>query len=243
MRPSASVSPEPTSSSPRQSSTRTPAAGSAALGVEDVGRDGHLRESRSLDAVFARDLLLVGVDERPSRTTSLPPTSSRSTRCGPERTRPPTGSSAPPSSRPSVRQIARSARLPGSSEPMSSRPSTAAPPRVAEAKRLARGHRAAAAAAAGDEERLLHLEEEVAALVRRGAVDAEADPHARVEQLAHGRDAGAEAEVRGRAVRDARRRARANRSISGCERWTQCAHQTSPSSQPTRSRYSTGVQP
>ena len=33
--------------------------GHAALGVEDVGRDGHLPEPRSLDAVLARDLLLV----------------------------------------------------------------------------------------------------------------------------------------------------------------------------------------
>ena len=35
----------------------------------------------------------------------------------------------------------------------------------------------------------------------------------------------------------------AKRPISGSERWTQCAHQTSPSSQPSQSRYSTGVQP
>ena len=54
------------------------------------------------------------------------------------------------------------------------------------------------------------------ALVRGGAVDAEPDAHARVEQVAHRRDAGAEAQVRRRAVRDAgaasRRSARSSSS-------------------------------
>ena len=73
----------------------------------------------------------------------------------------------------------------------------------AEPQRLAHGQRGRAAAAARDEQRLLDLEEEVAALVRGGAVDAEPDAHAGVEQVAHRRDARAEAQVRGRAVRDA----------------------------------------
>ena len=115
--------------------------------------------------------------------------------------------------------------------------------RGCEPERVARGHRRAAAAAARGEQRLLHLEAHVAALVRGGAVDAEADADAGVEQLAHGRGAGAEAEVRGGAVRDADAVCRRSAATSAGERWTQCAHQTSPSSQPTRSRYSTGVQP
>src|SRR4029077_19564012 len=45
-------------------------------------------------------------------------------------------------------------------------------------------------------------EEEIAALVRGRAVDSEPDSHARVEQLAHGCDTGAESQVRGRAVCD-----------------------------------------
>ena len=102
-----------------------------------------------------------------------------------------------------MRQTARSARFPGSSEPMSSRPIARAPPRVASCKACARRHRAGPAAAAGDEQRLLHLEEEVAALVRRRPVDAEPDVDPGVDELAHRGDAGAEAEVRGRAVRDA----------------------------------------
>src|SRR5205814_10045762 len=60
-----------------------------------------------------------------------------------------------------------------------------------------------AAAGAGDEQRLLDLEEEVAALVGRRAVDAEPDADAGVEELAQRRHAGAESHVRARAVRDA----------------------------------------
>src|SRR5829696_9162370 len=72
----------------------------------------------------------------------------------------------------------------------------------AEPDRLACRHRVRPAASACDEESLLHLEKEVAALVRRGAVDAETDADAHIHQLAHRRDAGSEAEVRGGAVRD-----------------------------------------
>src|SRR4029079_14838848 len=60
-----------------------------------------------------------------------------------------------------------------------------------------------AAAGACDEERLFDFEEEIAAFVRGGAVDAEADTDARVEQVADTGDAGPEAHVRGRTVRDA----------------------------------------
>src|SRR5439155_7161535 len=71
-----------------------------------------------------------------------------------------------------------------------------------EPQRLARGQRRRAAATTGDEQRLLHLEEQVAALVRGGAVDAEADADTGVEQVTRPGDPGAEAKVRGRAVRD-----------------------------------------
>ena len=80
----------------------------------------------------------------------------------------------------------------------------------AQAQRVTRGQRRRPAARAGDEQRLLHLEEQVAPLVRRRAVDTEADGHAGVEQRAHARDAGAEAHVRRRAVR--------NTDASGSER-------------------------
>jgi hypothetical protein len=75
-----------------------------------------------------------------------------------------------------------------------------------ESERLPRRHRLAAAPPARDEKRLLDLHEQVAPLVRRGAVDAEPDADSRVEQRPHGSDAGAEAQIRGGAVRDARAR-------------------------------------
>ena len=104
-------------------------------------------------------------------------------------------------------QTARSAQRSGSIAPMSSR--RARPPAAgAEPKRLAGRHRPRTAAAPRDEERLLDLEEEVAALVRRRTVDAEPDAHACVRHPTHGSDAGAEAQVRRRAVRDAGARLR-----------------------------------
>jgi hypothetical protein len=112
----------------------------------------------------------------------------------------------------------------------------------AEPERVACRHRRGPPAAARDEQRLLHLEREVAALVRRAAVDAEADADARVEQLAHGRDAGAEPEVRGRAVRDADARCARTRDVAS--RGGRSARtRRRPPSQPTSPRYSTGVQP
>src|SRR5919197_3741339 len=74
----------------------------------------------------------------------------------------------------------------------------------AELERLADGECGRAVAAAGEEERLLHFEEEVAALVRGRAVDAEADAHARVAQGPHPGEARSQPEVRGRAVGDPR---------------------------------------
>src|SRR5439155_25191908 len=74
-----------------------------------------------------------------------------------------------------------------------------------EPQRLPGSQRRRAAATARHEQRLLHLEEQVAALVRGGAVDAEADANAGVEQVTRPSDSGAEAEVRGRAVRHADR--------------------------------------
>ena len=66
----------------------------AALGVEDVGRDRRSRRiylprspsTRCSRAISASSALT----SRPSRTTSSPPTYSRSTRCGPEKTSPAT---------------------------------------------------------------------------------------------------------------------------------------------------------
>jgi outer membrane protein assembly factor BamD len=80
---------------------------------------------------------------------------------------------------------------------------------------LARGQRLRPAPAARDEQRLLDLEEEIAALVRRGSVDAQADLHAGVEHLAHGGDARAQAEVRGGAVGHAHSMLREARQLVG----------------------------
>ena len=65
----------------------------------------------------------------------------------------------------------------------------------AESNRVARGHRLRAAPAARNEQRVLHLEEEIAALVGRRAVHAEAHAHSGVEQLAYRCDARAQPEV------------------------------------------------
>ena len=51
------------------------------------------------------------------------------------------------------------------------------------------------------------------ALVRRAAVDSEPDAHVSIEQRAHRRDAGAEPQVGGRAVRDADSRAAERRHV------------------------------
>src|SRR6185503_4426804 len=53
-----------------------------------------------------------------------------------------------------------------------------------ETQRLARRHRVGPAAPARDHQRRLHLEEEIAALVRRRAVDAEPDAGTGVEERA-----------------------------------------------------------
>ena len=140
----------------------------------------------------------------PPRTASTPPTTSRSTLHGPANTSAATRSSAPPSSRPSVRQTAKSACLPGfqGADVVATEHgrATASP----EPQRVASGHRRPTAATAGHEQRLLHLGEQIGALVGRRAVDTETDPDARVDEVSHRRDAGTQAEVRGRAVRDTR---------------------------------------
>ena len=124
--------------------------------------------------------------------------------------------------------------------PMSSRPSTEAPPRVPSRRASRTVIAFGPAARAGDEQRLLDLEEEVAALVRRRAVDAEADADALR------RAARARARCRRRAACSSsgsgrrRRRDSANFATSSGERCTQWAHQTSSASQPSSSMYSTG---
>src|SRR5258708_24093802 len=57
-----------------------------------------------------------------------------------------------------------------------------------EPERFSRGHCARPATATGYEERLLDLQEEVAALVGRRAVDAETDADAGVHEILHPRD-------------------------------------------------------
>ena len=243
MRPSASVSRDATSSSPRIELDAHAGGGLAAARCRGRG-------SRSRQRIFPP-----GPDgaarSRPRRRARAgrrgrPPRRRRRAGrrgAGAERTSPATGSRHPPISSASVRHTATSARLPGSSEPMSSRPSTAAPPRVPRRSASRAVIACRPAARAGDEQRLLDLEEQVAALVRRRAVDAEPDAHARVEQRR------APARCRRRAAcstsGSARRRRRRSAKVatSSSFRWTQCAHQTSDSIQPSCSRYSTGRQP
>jgi hypothetical protein len=74
----------------------------------------------------------------------------------------------------------------------------------AESQRLSRGHRSRPAASPRDQERLLDLHEQIAALVRRRAVDAEADPHTRGYEIGNRRDTCSEPEIRRRAMGDAR---------------------------------------
>ena len=204
-------------------------------------RRSSLRESSRLRAVLLGDLRLVGADEVPVADDLLAARrSSRSTRCGPAKTRFATGSTAPPASSPSVAQTARSARLPGSSEPMSSRPSTAAPPRVP--RRIAsraviaprpprpRAQRSACLTSRNRSPRSFDAEPSTPRPTRTPASSS-----SRVR-----RDAGAEPHVRGRAVRDAdallARRSRCPRRRGGRSARTR----RRPSSQPTSARYSTG---
>ena len=70
-------------------------------------------------------------------------------------------------------------------------------------ERLARGERLRPAAQPCREQRPAQVVGQLTGLVGGGAVDAEADRCARVEQVAHRRDPGAEPRVRARAVRDA----------------------------------------
>jgi hypothetical protein len=155
------------------------------------------------DAVLAGDLLLLGVDKPPVSNDVRAPHDQPvdSMRAGEHeacdgilRARELEAVGSPD------RQVGA---LAGLERPDVVSPQHSGPPARREPKRLSRAHRAATAARAGDEQRLLHLEEEVAALIRRRAVDAEPEPDARVEQLAHRRDPGAEPQVGGRAMGDA----------------------------------------
>ena len=85
----------------------------------------------------------------------------------------------------------------------------------AEPQRLARGHRVRATAASRHKERLLDLQEQIAPLVRRRAVDAETDAHARVDEILDRRDTRPEAQIRGWAMRDARARCGELRDFAG----------------------------
>ena len=144
------------------------------------------------------------VVSRPSSTTGRPPTSSVSTRGRGPSTSAATGSAMPAWSRSSSRHSATSASLPGSSEPISVLAAEAAGAvDGAQRQRLARGQRLRAAVEPRHEQRLAQLAGQLAGLVGRGAVDAEADRRAGRRERRHRRDAGAEARVRGRAVRDA----------------------------------------
>ena len=224
---------------PRQSSTRTPDAGRpcsvSRTWVETVtarlyagSRAAAIRCSRAISASSA-------FTSAPPRTTSFPATISRSTRCGPAKTRPATGSAAPAE----LEAVHAPDREVGTLPRLEAADVGAAEGARAASRRepqgLARGHRAGPAAAAGDEERLLHLEEQVAPLVRRRPVDPEPDVDPGVDELAHRRDARAEPEVRGGAVRDPDA-VRPEPLDLLLERWMQWAHQTSSPSQPTRSR-------
>ena len=201
----------------------------ARAGVEHVGRDVLMRRIFAPGA-GARARSPPRRRSRGARRARPPRRRRRAGRraAGLRRRAPRRGRRRPPSSSPSVRQTARSAHMPGSIEPMSSRREHRRAAARAEPERLACRQRLGPAAAARDEQRLLDLEGEVAALVRGRAVDAEADADARVEELAHRRDPGAEAQVRRRAMRDAGAARRRSGRCRSSERWTQCAHQTSP---------------
>ena len=213
----------------------------AALRVEDVGRDS------SSARIFApgpdareRSPPRRRFASRPSRTTSSPPTYSRSTRCGPARD--PAGDEVVGAAelepvRAPDRDVGALARLERADVVAAEHPGAAS---RSEPERIPRRHRLRAAAPARDEQRLLDLEAQVTALVRRRAVDAEADAHARVDEVAHA--ARRPRPGAGWRSGSARRRclSRANVATSASDRWTQCAHQTSPAIQPSWSRYSTG---
>ena len=94
--------------------------------------------------------------------------------------------------------------MPGSRLPMSSRPRQRAPPRVAiHSTSSAVSQRSGGCAEAMGEEGLPRFRQHVRGVVAGGAVDPQADGHPRVEHVPYRSDAGAEAEVRRRAVRDA----------------------------------------
>ena len=86
-----------------------------------------------------------------------------------------------------------------------------------ELQRVARRQRAGIAGEPREEQRLARLGQHLAAVVGRAAVDTEADGHARVAHPPHGRDAGSEAHVGARAMRDSGAGPREERDPGGVE--------------------------
>ena len=160
----------------RGSSTRTPAAGRPAAGVEHVCGDGDAhaanlracaRWSRAISASSART-------SAPPRTTSSPLDDEPVDAMRRREDEPGDGilgAAELEAVRAPDREVGALARLERADVVAAEHGRAAACP---EAKRLARGHRPRPAAPARDEQRLLHLAEQVAPLVRRRAVDAEA---------------------------------------------------------------------
>ena len=181
-------------------------------------------------------------DARPRRPPGRRPAGPRPAGAGPS-TSAATGSAMPAWPGPSTRQRAMSASLPGSSEPISSsRPRQRAPSRVPSAS----APRTVIAAAPP--------RERAASSAWRSSTDsspasleaAPSTPRPTVAPAARRSAAGAMPAPR-RAFDDGQWATAvpvaASRAISGGDRWTQCASQTSGPSQPSSSRYSTGRTP
>ena len=167
IRPSPSVTPSPTRSPSAEELDADACGRAAALGVEDVGGEGHSATTAPPVAGAHGRSPLVGVHEGAVSDDVPPPTSSRSTRCGPPRNE-------------ARDEILRAAELEAVGSPDGDVRSLAERQRAdvvaaehvrsaarAEPQRVPRGQRGRAAAAARDEQRVLHLGEQVAALVRR----------------------------------------------------------------------------
>ena len=242
--PSASVSPAGTGDAvPEQlhlDSRRRP----AGARVEDVGREGdaHAANSRLL-AMLAGDVVLVRVDET-AVAHDVAPADDEPV------------DAVRQAQHPAGDRILRACELEAVESPDGEVGSTARLERAdvvaaedlgastrREAERVAGGQRLGTAAAARDQQRLLHLEAEVAALVRRRAVHAEPDAHTRVEHLANRRHARAQPQVRRRAVRDTHAVLAERRNVGLVQMDAVGAPDAAFASQPRSARYSTGRQP
>ena len=218
--------------------------GQAALGVEDVGGDGHRREPRGLDArARARS-----PPRRRGRAGRRDTTSRRrraagrrgAGRRGRARADEVVGAAELEPVGAPDRDVGALARLERADVVAAEHGGAAArrePQRLAgghrRRRRRGRGRRAAPASPRG-RGRCARSTPSRRRRARRARRRRAARGRARSRRRAAGSRSGS-----------ARRRrpGAANRRPRPVERWTQCAHQTSPSSQPTRSRYSTGVQP